>query len=343
MSGARRVLGLALTLLVAASGGSAAAEAQAPAEAPAAAGAQAPADALALGVAPFEVNAPPGAAVPDVASLLATRLGSLGVARIVGPAELGAAADAEVASDDVRAWAAGASLDAVVVGRTTRIGDQLSVDVRLREGGTGAVADTFVQEITRPADLSGAVDALASRVIERTAALREPTPAPVAAAARPAEPATPAAAAGGGGGGAFGFDAWNADAPLSIESEELDIEEEGGRRRLVFGGNVRASQGDLSLRAAHLVATYPEGGKHPERLEARGNVRLAQRDQKARCDGAVFDRVRDVLTCRGNAAFRDGDNCLAGEEIVIDLRKETVKVKGGATVLIKPDGEACGL
>jgi hypothetical protein len=57
----------------------------------------------------------------------------------------------------------------------------------------------------------------------------------------------------------------------------------------------------------------------------------------------VFDRVRDLLTCRGSAAFRDGESCLAGDEIVIDLRKDTVKVKGSATVHIKPEGEACGL
>ena len=72
-------------------------------------------------------------------------------------------------------------------------------------------------------------------------------------------------------------------------------------------------------------------------------MRLAQKDQKARCDGAVLDRVREVFTCRGDAAFRDGDSCMAGEEIVVDLRTDKVKVKGGATVLIKPDGEACGL
>jgi len=165
-----------------------------------------------------------------------------------------------------------------------------------------------------------------------------------AAAPVAASPPEPVAAAGSeNGDGLFGFDEWDSDAPLSIESEELDIEQEGGRRRLVFGGNVRATQGDLNLRSARLVATYPKDGSEPELLEASGDVRLAQRDQKARCDGAVFDRVRDTLTCRGDAAFRDGDSCLAGKEIVIDLRRDTVRVTGGATVLINPEGEACGL
>jgi lipopolysaccharide transport protein LptA len=300
------------------------------------------ASSVALGVAPFEVEAPEGAAVPDVAQLLADRLGSRGVARIVWPADLGARPDADVASPQVRAWAAGAEVDAVVVGRTTQVGELLSVDLRLRQGDTGAVSDSFVQEVARLEDLPGAVDSLASRVIEKTAALREPAAAPSAEEAPGAAPAGPAPEAKQGGG-AFGFDAWSSDAPLSIESEELNIEEENGRRRLVFDGNVRASQGELTLRSARLVATYPQDGSEPNRLEARGNVRLVERDKKASCDGAVLDRVRDLLTCRGNTAFRDGESCLAGDEIVIDLRKDTVKVKGSATVLIKPDGEACGL
>lgn len=299
------------------------------------------APALAVGVAPFEVDAPPGAAVPDVASLLAERLGSSGEARIVGPGQLGAAADVEAGSEQVRAWADGAEVDAVVVGRTTRVGDQLSLDVRLRQGDTGVVADRFVQEIGRPEDLSSAVDAVAARVIARTAALREPAAAAASVAA--AAPATTSEQPTKPARDRFGFRDWDPDAPLSIESEELDIQEQEGRRRLVFGGNVRASQGDFKLSAARLVATYPQGSKDPERLEASGNVRLAQRDQKARCDGAVFDRVHDLFTCRGNAAYRDGDNCMSGEEIVIDLSKDSVKVKGGATVRIRPEGEGCGL
>lgn len=309
-------------------------------------------EALAVAVAPFEVSAPAGAAVPDLAKLLAERLAARGVARIVGPAQLGAAADAEAASTQVRAWAASAEVDAVVLGRTTRIGERLSVDVRLRKGDTGAVAETFVQEVATPEELAAAVDALASRVIEGTVALRAPPgapapvgagePAPVAAAEPAAAPQNPTPSSDRGET-PFGFGAWESDAPLSIESEALDIEEENGHRRLVFAGNVRASQGDFELRAAHLIATYPEGGSAPDRLEARGNVRLVQKGQKARCDGAVLDRVRDVFTCRGNAAFRDGDSCMAGEEIVVDLRTDKVKVKGGATVLINPAGEACGL
>jgi lipopolysaccharide transport protein LptA len=284
---------------------------------------------VALGVAPFEIDSPPGAAVPDVARLLAERLGTRDDARIVGPGELGAEADAEADSSAVQAWASGSQLDAVVLGRTTRTGSRISVDVRLREGGSGALAESFVQEIESPGELEGAVALLASRVMDGTVALRA---APASAPAR--------AASADGGEGPFALDRWKSDEPLAIESEQLDVTDKDGRRHLLFEGKVRAVQGDLTLEAARLEAVYPEGGGDPDRLVAGGGVRLAQGDQHARCDSAVYDRVRKHLTCSGNASFQEGDSTLAGQVIEIDLAAETVKVKGGASVVIEGEEAA---
>ena len=69
-------------------------------------------------------------------------------------------------------------------------------------------------------------------------------------------------------------------------------------------------------------------------MVATGSVQLSQGRQSARCERAVYDRVRETLVCAGKAVFRDGDNELAGEEIAIDMRNEQVKVTGGAKVLI---------
>ena len=116
-----------------------------------AAAADAPATArrasIAIAVAPFERDAPPGAALPDIETLLADRIGTQGVQRVVGPGELAVEADAEPADETVRAWAKQAEVAVVVVGRITRIGNQVSVDVRLRSGETGEVAGTYVAEV----------------------------------------------------------------------------------------------------------------------------------------------------------------------------------------------------
>ena len=159
----------------------------------------------------------------------------------------------------------------------------------------------------------------------------------------------PAASRGGGraaseanGEAPFGFDFGGGDEPLAIESEELEVVQKDGRRRLVFSKNVQVRQGEMQLSSALLEAVYPEGGGQPDRLMAKGDVRLAQGDQKARCDRLDYDRLNERLVCRGNAWFEDGENRLSGEVIDIDLRDEKVTVKGGASVLIQPEKKAEG-
>jgi lipopolysaccharide transport protein LptA len=244
--------------------------------------------------------------------------------RVVGPAELGAARQVEPADEDVRAWAARAGVQGVVVGRTTRIDDRLSVDARLRAGDSGAVSETFVQQVQQPEELESAVDALAARIIEASGALSAAAASPAAAA--PAVSSAP-----------FGFEGWKSKAPLSIESDELEAVQKDGRRQLIFQKNVRVRQGEMSLDAARLEAFYPASGSQPDRLVASGAVRLQNGDQRARCDEAVYDRLRGLVTCRGAAHFQEGENQLAGDVIEIDLERETVRVKGGASIVIQPE------
>ncbi len=279
---------------------------------------------LSLGVAPFEANAPPGDRVPDVATLLAERLGTLGLENVVGPQALNASTQPDVSAELVRSWAAKDKLDAIVVGRTTRIGGQLSVDVRVRSGKTGDTIKTLVRRVTHPADLEASVGALANDVLAAASRLAEPLPV------------APAKRSSSKGRTPFGFKDWDSDRPMSIESESLDAIRESGKRRMIFTGNVNVVQGNLTIRCDRLDAFYPADTNQPDRLRCRGNVRLRQGDQRARCDEAVYDRVADRLTCKGNAVFEEDGNELHGAMIDIDLAAETMHVTGGARVLIRP-------
>ncbi len=165
---------------------------------------------------------------------------------------------------------------------------------------------------------------------------------PAAMAPADAAPAPVATAPPGRGDGPFGFDNWRSDGPLSIHSEELEALQKAGKRTLIFRKNVRVEQGELLMRCGRLEAYYPANASQPDRLVATGDVHLAQGTQEAWCDETVYDRRGEMLVCRGNARFRDGDNMLRGHEIRIDLAHETVKVRGGAAVVIQPDSSAEG-
>jgi lipopolysaccharide transport protein LptA len=282
------------------------------------------ASSIAIAVAHFERDAPPGAALPDIETLLADRLGTQGVQRIVGPGELAVEADAEPADETVQAWAKQADVAVVVVGRITRIGNQVSVDVKLRSGETGEVASTYVAEVLRAERLEPAVDRLARQILDGAGDFLQPG----ASDDPPASPAPPEPA-----GNSFGIN-FDSGRPISIRSDELEAIKTDGVRRLLFTNNVVVTQDDTTIRSDRLEAVYPAKTSQPDRLVASGRVRMTQGEREARCDEATYERDKELLICRGNAELREGEDCVVGEWIEFDTEAETVNVKGGARVVI---------
>jgi len=292
-----------------------------------------PAASIAIAVAPFEYSVPPGGEALDVETLLADRLGTKGVKKVVGPAELAVAADAEPTAETVQTLARQAGVAAVVVGRVTQIGGQVSVDVRLRSGETGAAAGTYVAEALRADQLEAVVDRLASQLIDGAAALG-PEPAPAVSAGTPAS--SPSA------GAAFGI-SFDSGGPISIHSDELESVKSAGMRHLLFSKNVVVTQDDLTIRSNRLEAFYPPKASEPDRLVATGRVRMLNGENEVSCDKATYERTKDLLICRGSAELREGPDCVAGKWIEFDLAAETVKVGGGAKVVIgETNGASAG-
>jgi lipopolysaccharide export system protein LptA len=303
-----------------------------------------------MGIAPFQAVAPDQRGVPDVAGGLAERFEALGVGRVVGPADLGAPRLGEPSPDRIRSLASGARVGAIVVGRTTRIGGRLSIDVRLRSGLSGGIAGTYVIEVPSPETLDTVVEQLADQVLIGALALAErggaavppiaavePLEIPVAPAEReaPAEPAAPQ-------GPPFGLGALQSEAPVSIRSEELEASESDSSRTLVFRGGVEVTQDELVLRSDQLEAVYPSGTRQPAVLSARGAVRLESGDREARCERANYDRAGERIVCDGEAFLRDGADSLRGETVTFDLAERRVLVEGGAEVVLESAASGSG-
>jgi lipopolysaccharide transport protein LptA len=158
-------------------------------------------------------------------------------------------------------------------------------------------------------------------------------PAPPASAPEPAPQPLPGVAAPAPKP-LFGL-GWDNRKPLSIRSDELEYVPGEGSRRLLFRRNVRVEQDGMTITSARLEAVYPPQGSQPERLVADGDVRLAKGDRSARCDRAVYDRGKALLTCEGGAEFHEGRNRLSGDVIEIDLGADRVRVRGAAAVTLE--------
>lgn len=132
----------------------------------------------------------------------------------------------------------------------------------------------------------------------------------------------------------------DSDQPLSITAEELEaIEEPDGRRRLVFNQKVNVEQGELRVQSDRLEAHYAAQASEPERLVARGNVRVRQEKRELSCATATYYPAKQRLECAGNARLRDGANQVNGQTIEILFAEDRIRVKGGATVNVAPEAK----
>lgn len=295
------------------------------------------ASSVAVGVAPFEAVAASGADVPDVASLLADRLSALGAGKVVGPMQLGAEPLGDPSHDKLADWGGRASVSSIVVGRTTRLGRRLSLDVRLRAVGGGATLGTFVEDVPRAEDLPAAVNRLAEQIIASWAASSGGRAAAPSRASPPSH--------GGSDRGAKGLEAFDSKAPISINSSELEaVDQPNGSRKFLFTGNVEVAQDNVRLTSAKLEAFYPPNASQPDRLVATGNVVITQAGKRAKCDRATFLNTEQRVLCQGNARLEQGEDHAEGKEIELLLESQRMFIRGGAQIRItpKPDEKTPG-
>lgn len=151
-------------------------------------------------------------------------------------------------------------------------------------------------------------------------------------AAAPGAAPLPVVAGGAAGGLGTSFKTDPA-APVDIDSDSLDIND--GRKTAVFAGDVKAVQGEMTLRTAELTAFYSgeagltdasrneaggKGGADLQRIEARRAVVMQGRDgQTATGDWATFDTKKNTVIVGGEVVLTSGPNVVRGSRLVIDM------------------------
>ena len=253
----------------------------------------------------------------DVAALLARRLSERLPTDVVEPASFGLQTDDVLEASEVRAWAQRANVDAIVLGRTTSAVGGVAVEVEVRSGHSGVATASYQVPLVAVEDPNPAVDDLAASILTGLGYVP-----PVASE-------SPAKAAESAEGSAFTL--LQKGEPISIQSDELEVTQDGDERHLVFRHAVRVSQGDIALRTDRLDAYYKKGESQPDRFVAKGAVRVEQGERHARCEIATFVNSEQRLTCTGRAALVQGCDLVRGSEIQFDLREERVHVTGGAS------------
>jgi len=148
------------------------------------------------------------------------------------------------------------------------------------------------------------------------------------------------------GGAMQGFQ-MNRDQPVKIESNTLEVRDKS--QQATFMGSVKLTQGETILQCNTLVIFYEEnaapagpkkgapataqksggglGGQQIKRAEAKGDVRVTQKDQTARGDSGVFDVKSNSVTLIGNVVLTQGTNVVRGDRMFVDLNTGISRVE----------------
>ena len=134
------------------------------------------------------------------------------------------------------------------------------------------------------------------------------------------------------------------DEPVKITSATLEVRDKS--KMATFSGDVHVIQGETEVRCQVLVVFYdddqdgkdksaakkaPEGGRNQQirRMEAKGNVVVTQKEQRAVGDRAEFDMRSNTVTMIGNVVVTKGDDVLRGQRMVVDLTTGVSRVESG--------------
>jgi lipopolysaccharide export system protein LptA len=158
-----------------------------------------------------------------------------------------------------------------------------------------------------------------------------------------------------------GFDQKNIlrkDAPIEVVSNKMSAYQE--QNVVIFSGNAVATQGDVQLKTDSLSIYYKKSQDKKEkpgipvmeetgsldRIEAKGNVIVTQKDMSATGGEAVYyqDTSRVVLT--GNPVLKQGKNLVKGCKITVYLDQNRGEVErcaaensGRVTAIIHPEDQ----
>ena len=137
----------------------------------------------------------------------------------------------------------------------------------------------------------------------------------------------------------------NRDQPVRIQAASLEVREKD--KLATFTGDVHVINGDTELFCRTLVVFYdeevtgstgrnmkaadagPGGSQQIRRIEAKGGVKVVQKDQHATGDSAIFAMRENTVTLIGSVVVTRGADVLRGQRLVVNLTDGVSRMEGG--------------
>ncbi|MGH6838683.1 MAG: LptA/OstA family protein [Methylocella sp.] len=139
----------------------------------------------------------------------------------------------------------------------------------------------------------------------------------------------------------------NSKDPVNIAAAKLDYFDK--EQKLVYTGNVVATQGESKLQARTLVifltpkdpaeqAGVPSSSSQIRRMEAAGPVTIVSKDQIGTGDSGVYEKSENKVYLIGDVTLTQGPNVTKGDKLIYDLKTNEAAVTGRVRSMFLPSG-----
>lgn len=128
-------------------------------------------------------------------------------------------------------------------------------------------------------------------------------------------------------------ESYRSNQPIDIVADRLEADDAAGQVKFV--GHVVATQGDATLYSHQMVFFLQPKSREVERVEAFGDVRIVQGDRVATGQKGIFYRPEGRIVLTGDPKVHQGQDWVAGEEIVVFLNQQRSIVRSGEKARVK--------
>ncbi|MWB76826.1 lipopolysaccharide transport periplasmic protein LptA [Pseudooceanicola sp. 216_PA32_1] len=135
---------------------------------------------------------------------------------------------------------------------------------------------------------------------------------------------------------AFGSGERDPDAPIEVESDNLEVIEANNTAE--FTGNVIVVQEAMTLTAPRLLVIYSDDQSRVERMEATGGVTFVNGAEAAESVRADYDVDRGVVVLTEDVVLVQGPDTITGNRATIDLNAGTAQMEGRVRTILNPKG-----
>lgn len=141
------------------------------------------------------------------------------------------------------------------------------------------------------------------------------------------------------------------DSPVVVTARSLIADNK--KKTVIYKDNVVVKKDDLTMYADQVIIKLKgdgakgasgedvfKGGGKVDTIEARGGVKLVQKDKTATSESATYYTTGNKIIMTGKPRVCQGDNVLNGNRIIYNIKEDTFVVEDAQTVLYQLEEKA---